>query len=53
MLNTELADRLYNILDYYELSDTDATPGSIAADIERSPEAIIEYLVTIIEDLQA
>lgn len=53
MLNIELANRLYNILDYYELRDTDATPGSIAADIDSDPEKIIEYLLTIIEDLQA
>lgn len=47
----ELAQRLYNILDSYELADTETTVEDVARDIENNPKDVIEYLVQIIEEM--
>ena len=47
----ELAQRLYNILDPYELADTETTVADVARDIEDNPKDVIEYLINIIEEV--
>ena len=47
----ELAERLYNILDPYELADTETSVEDIARDIENNPKDVIEHLVEIIEEV--
>lgn len=48
----ELAQRVID-LDFYGARDAEATEYTIANDIENDPEKVIEYLLNIIEDLQA
>lgn len=58
MKNTEyinrlaLASRIIDV-DYWGARDAEATEYTIANDIENDPEKVIEYLLNIIEDLQA
>ena len=52
-MNTlELAQRIIDI-DFYGARDAEATPESIANDIETNPEAVISFLLDMIEDYQA
>ena len=46
----ELAERIYNLLDPYEIRDTDTTAETIAADIVNNPLEVIAYLVEMIEE---
>ena len=46
------ASRLYE-LDPYEANDNNETPETIAETIQGDPLAVIDYLLDIIEDLQA
>lgn len=48
----QLAQRIYDI-DPYEAQDNDDTPETIATTIKEDPLYIIEYLINIVEDLQA
>ena len=52
VLRNELAQRIID-LDFYGMRDADATPETIAADIENNPLAVIQYLVDMCEDLQS
>ena len=52
ILINELATRIID-LDFYGMRDADATPETVAADIETNPLAVIEYLVNMCEDLQS
>lgn len=52
IITNELAQRIYDI-DPYEAQDNDETPETIAAAIQSDPLAIINYLVSIVEELQA
>ena len=53
MINTELlAQRIIDI-DFYGARDAEATPESIAEDIKTNPEAVISYLLDMIEEYQA
>jgi len=47
-----IANYIYNY-DLYESRDADATPESIADDIEKHPLDVINYLIDIIDDLTA
>lgn len=52
-MNTlELAQRIIDI-DFYGARDAEATPESIANDIKTNPEAVISFLLDMIEDYQA
>ena len=53
ILCEELAQRIYDISDVYEMRDLDITPKDIRRDIENETLAVINYLVSMIEDLQA
>jgi len=48
----DTANRVYN-LDLYEAQDNGETIESIAGMIENDPAIIIDYLLDIIDDLQA
>lgn len=48
----DTAARVYN-LDLYEAQDNGETVDSIAEMIENDPAIIIDYLLDIIDDLQA
>ena len=48
----DTANRVYN-LDLYEAKDNGETVESIAGMIENDPAIIIDYLLDIIDDLQA
>lgn len=48
----KLAQRLYD-LDPYEARDYDETPETIALLIKNDPILILNYLVDLVEDLQA
>ncbi len=53
MINTEiLAQRIIDI-DFYGARDAEATPEAIENDIRNNPEAIIAFLLDMIEDYQA
>jgi len=52
ILTNELAQRIYDI-DPYEAQDADQTPESIADLITSDPLTVIEFLVDMVEDLQA
>ena len=45
----DLSDRLYDLLDTYELRDTETTPSDIYNDLLSNPVDIIEYLVEMLE----
>lgn len=45
-----LATRIYNLLDTYELNDTNTTPETIENDLINTPYEIIKYLVGMIEN---
>jgi hypothetical protein len=47
-----MAERVYN-LDVYEAMDNGETIESIAETIENDPKIIIDYLLDIIDELQA
>lgn len=49
---SELAQRIYD-LDPYEMRNNDATPESIENEICEDPRATINYLLDIIDELQA
>ena len=51
-MNKDLAQRIIDI-DPYGARDAEETPETIAEKIKTDPETIIEYLLDIIEDLQA
>ena len=52
-MNTlELAQRIIDV-DFYGAMDAGATQESIAEDIKTNPEAVIEYLLDVIDDYQA
>ena len=46
-----LALRVFDTLDPYEISDTETTLNQVARDLRERPLDIIDYLLTIIEDL--
>ena len=48
----KVAQRLYD-LDPYESRDNDVTPEEIAAYMDSEPLNVIDYLLDIIEELQA
>lgn len=48
----ELANRIIDV-DFYGARDAGATPETVADDIRNNPEAVIEYLLDIIDNLQA
>lgn len=48
----DIANRIYD-LDPYGMRDADATPETIAQDIKNDPEAVITYLLDMIDELQA
>lgn len=52
VLINELANRIID-LDFYGARDADQTPESIAELIAQDPITVIEFLVDMIEDLQA
>lgn len=55
LANTRLfrvAQRIIDV-DYYGAQDADATTETIAHDIENDPLTVLEYLLDIIDDLQA
>ena len=52
MTRLELAQRIIDV-DFYGARDAEATPETIAEDIKNNPEAIINWLLEIIEDYQA
>ena len=53
MTNIEkLAQRIID-LDFFGARDADATPETVADDIRNNPAAVIEYLLDMIDDLQA
>lgn len=49
---SELAERIFNI-DPYEMRNNDATPESIEQEIKNDPESVINYLLDIIDDMNA
>ena len=52
-MNTlELAQRIIDI-DFYGARDSEATPETIANDIKTNPEAVIAFLLDMIDDYQA
>ena len=51
MHRIQLAKRIYEILDPWDRDD--ATPESIAEDIKNDPLETIEFLINLVEDLQA
>lgn len=52
-MNTqELAQRIIDI-DFYGARDAEATPEAIENDIRNNPEAIIAFLLDMIEEYQA
>lgn len=48
----ELAERVID-LDFYGARDAEATTESVMLDIAYRPESVIEYLLDMIDDLQA
>lgn len=52
MSRLELAQRIIDV-DFYNAMDADATVESVAQDIENNPEAIISWLLDMIDDYQA
>lgn len=48
----ELAQRLYD-LDVYGAMDNDETPWDIVVTLTQNPIIIVDYLVNLVEDLQA
>ena len=46
----ELANRLFEILDFYEIADTGATVETVAQDITNNPTEVIDYLLTLLEE---
>lgn len=53
MANIEkLAQRIID-LDFFGARDADATPETVAETIKNEPEQVINYLLDMIEDLQA
>lgn len=52
-LTNELAQRIYDASDPFEMRDNDDTPQTIADTIYQDPLAVISYLVDTIERLQA
>lgn len=51
MHRLQLAQRIFDLLDPWDRDD--ATPESIAEDIKKSPLETIEFLINLVEDLQA
>lgn len=52
-MNTqELAQRIIDV-DFYNAMDADATVESVAQDIRNNPEAVIAFLLDMIDDYQA
>lgn len=51
MHRNQLAQRIYDITDPWDRDE--ATPENIAHDIKTDPLAVIEYLINLVEDLQA
>lgn len=47
----DLANRLFDILDYYEARDTDTTPETVLNDIQHNPLDVIDYLITELENI--
>lgn len=47
----ELAKRICELLDPYEVADTDTTTEKILNDLINDPIAVIAYFVDILEDL--
>lgn len=52
MTTLELAQRIIDV-DFYGAMDAEATPESIAEEIKTKPEAVISFLLDMIEDYQA
>ena len=52
IITQELAQRIYDI-DPWGAMNEDATPESIAASIKDDPLPVIQYLVELVEELQA
>jgi len=52
ILRNELAQRIYDI-DPWNARNEDATPENIAASIKDDPLPVIQYLVELVEELQA
>jgi len=48
----DIAQRIYDI-DPWNARNEDATPESIAESIKNDPLPVIQYLIEVIEDLQA
>lgn len=49
----DIANRLFNLLDFYEARDTDTTPEAVLQDITNNPIDVINYLITELEELTA
>lgn len=49
----DIANRLFNLLDFYEARDTDTTPETVLQDITNNPIDVINYLITELEELTA
>ena len=49
----ELANRLYDLLDPYEVADTDTTSTTVYTDLINNPLDVVEYLTSVLEDLNA
>ncbi len=50
MTNTrELTNRIIDV-DFYGMRDADATPETVENDIRNNPEAVIAFLLDMIED---
>lgn len=47
----DIANRLFNILDFYEVRDTDTTPETVEQDLREHPLDVINYLLTALEDI--
>lgn len=47
----DLANRLFNVLDFYEARDTDTTPETVKQDLTDHPLDVINYLITAIENI--
>ena len=45
-----LVTRLWDVLDTYEVKDTETTIDQVRQDLQDNPRAIINYLLTIIEE---
>ena len=55
MNNTDLLELANRVIDtdFYGMRDAGATPETVADDIKNNPAAVIEYLLDMIDDLQA